>query len=315
MHSPTLVVSPVKYGILKVVKIFWFRQPSFAALLVAAAVLSSCNLVFHDSKPGAIVDGPAVEVVDASDGVDAVNGNERITKPFGMVRQTGISGGHPSLASDETELWTTGLNVPLDLEMALSSSMGNWAPSNFGLPTLNTISNETDPALSKNGQLLVFASDRVVAPSPSDGYHLYFASRALNTAAFGTPKLNMIVLPTVFVGFDMSPDALKIYIVDGSSLKVMTRTSLANDFSLGKSFTLPSAGASDPSVSFDELEIVYNSASKVVHATLTADTKGFENPRPLNIDDGCNQFADADFSADAMVVVYNCDGKIHIARR
>ena len=172
--------------------------------------------------------------------------------------------------------------------------------------------NNVEPALTKDGLLLAFATNRI-----GGVYKLFLAKRSAINLPFDAAIQTNLTFPADFRGFDISPDGLKIYIVDNGMLHVMKRTSLTGEFVFDKMINLPVTDFSYPSVSFDELEILYNdkNTQRVMHATLAADKKSYENPTALQVGESCSLLEDADLSADAMTVVYNCNGSIHIARR
>jgi hypothetical protein len=310
MHTrqPAVVVSPSNSSIIFSVCTLWFRRYSLVTLLVGAVGLPSCSLVFSERDAGSSSDGPISDglVVDSQD-------RSRLSKSFTAPVGTGVTGGDPSLTSDETELWSVGGN-PYDLQVAKpTGATPPWSYDPTAVTLLNDPLglNDIEPALTKDGLLLAFVSSRA---GPDQ---LYFATRNATTLSFKNPTANSIALPNSFLGFDMSPDGLKIYFVDGVKLNVMSRPSLTAAFSLANVIVLPDANARYPSVSFDELEILYsNLTGQVIHATLAANGNTYENPTVLAVGEPCNTvFEDADLSADAMTVVYNCNGSIHIARR
>lgn len=281
-----------------------FRRYTLAALLVGAVGLPSCNLVFEEGKSNPTSDGPLVDAVDP-----IVRINKQFTAPMG----TGVSGGDPSLAFDETELWSVG-NNPYDLQVAKPTGVAppwSYDPTAIGLLNDPLGQNDIEPALTKDGLLLAFVSNRTGQDQ------LYFAARSVTTLPFQTPTSNSIRMPTSFLGFDMSPNGNKIYIVDNGMLRVMKRTSPTGEFVFDKMISVPDTNFRYPSVSFDELEILYsNGNGQVMHATLAANKNSYGNPTVLAVGEACNTvFEDADFTADAMTVVYNCNGSIHIATR
>lgn len=269
-----------------------FRRYTLAALLVGAVGVPSCNLVFSET--------------------DGLDGNVRIGQPFINPIPTGISGGDPSLTFDETELWAVG-GSPYDLQVAKPTGAAPpWSYQPAAVALLNTVpTNEIEPALTKDGLLLAFVSNRA---GPDQ---LYFATRTATNLPFQNPTPNSVTLPNSFLGFDMSPNGNKIYIVDNGMLRVMKRTSPTGEFVFDKMISVPDTNFRYPSVSFDELEIIYSDidAATVMHATLAAGGMRYENPTVLAVGETCSLLEDADLSADAMTVVYNCSGSLHIARR
>ena len=281
-----------------------------AALLIGAGGLTSCNLVFEEGKSTSI-DAP--KILDGT----VVDPNIRISKAFTAPMETSVSGGDPTLAFNETELWSVNPTQPYDLQTAkppsTPSTPPKWTNVSAAATLLNGDKNEVEPALTKDGSLLAFASDR------SGGvYTLFLAKRNTISLLFDAPIQTNLTFPTDFRGFDMSPDGLKLYIFDNGMLRVMKRSSLNGEFVFDKMINLPITDFSYPSVSFDELEILYNekNTQRVMHVTLAADKNSYEKPSALAVGETCmNTFNDADFSADAMTVVYRCDSSIHIARR
>jgi WD40-like Beta Propeller Repeat len=245
---------------------------------------------------------------------DAPSAVLRINLPFTNPASLRLTGADPSLAFDETELWSVGSATPFDLQVAKSEGVPpSWTNDPMAVMRLNIgPASEVEPALTKDGLLLAFASDR-----SGGAYKLFLATRIAKNLPFNTPSQTNLAFPRTFQGFDMSPDGLKLYIVDNGMLRVMKRASLTGEFVFDKMINLPVTDFSYPSVSFDELEIVYSdkNTATVMHATLNADKNSYELPTVLAVGETCSLLEDADLSADAMTVVYNCNGSIHIARR
>ncbi len=279
-----------------------------AALLVSAMVSPSCNLVFEQSK------STSTDARITADGTITTDGNFLPGPVFGNPKDTGLQGGNPTFGANQNEIWYVLPGIPSDLQQATkldaAPTFTNLAPS-----TLNTPSSEFDPAFTDGGLLIAFASNR-----SSIDNKVYFARRTTTASLFEAPSASNVMLSGSVFGFDISKDGLKLYVIDGKKLLVYKRSTIGDSFDAPlSSIALPTTTFGFPSMSSDEKEILFNQPAvggRIFHARLSADGKSYENPTALVVSEPCNDvFEDADLSADAMTVVYNCNGSIHIARR
>ena len=287
---------------------FCIRRYTLAALLVGAGAEPGCNLVFEQSK------STSTDARISADGTITTDGKFLPGPVFRNAEDTGLQGGDPTFGADQNEIWYVLPGTPSNLQQATrvkeATAFINLAPQ----AGLNSTFNEFDPAFTADGTLIAFASNRDAINK------VYFARRPASGAVFEPPAASNVTLSSSFVGFDISKDGLKLYVIDSANLLVYDRSAPGDKFNLPTlSISLPTSAPGNPSVSSDEKEILFNQpagSGRIFHARLSADGKSYENPTALVVGEPCNNvFEDADLSADAMTVVYNCDGFIHIARR
>jgi hypothetical protein len=277
------------------VRTLWFRRYILATLLVGAVGLPSCHLVFEEGK--------------------TTNDADFLPNPvFENPMDTGLQGGDPTFGANQNEIWYVPFTMPYDLQQATrvnpSTAFTNLPPS----PGLNSPLNEVDPAFIADGRLMAFASNRDAVNK------VYFALRPEPVIPFETPKQSNVILSSSFVGFDMSKDGLKLYVIDGTALNVYQRNSIGDQFILPpSSIALPTSAPGYPSLSSNGQEILFNQPAgggRIFHARLSADGQSYQQPTELIVGEPCNvQFADANFSTDDKSILYTCDGNIHVAYR
>lgn len=302
MHSGRVTK---KSGMLFVVNNFRLCLRSVAALLVCAVSLPNCNLPFTERKATSI-DAPVT-----TDGT-RTDGNSLPSPVFENAKDTGLQGGDPTFGADQNEIWYVPFSTPYNLQQATRLNPGaaytNLPPS----AVVNSTLNDVDPAFTADGRVIAFASNRDTINK------VYFARRT--ATAFGTPIESNVVLSESFVGFDMSKDGLKLYVIDGTNLLVYERAVIGDKFTLPPTaIALPTSAPGYPSVSSNEQEILFNQPSgggRIFHARLSADGKSYQQPTELIVGEPCiNQFADANFSTDENSILYTCDSNIHVAFR
>ncbi|MBP9085194.1 MAG: hypothetical protein KBG15_03710 [Kofleriaceae bacterium] len=218
----------------------------------------------------------------------------------------GLSGVDPTLSSDGGELWFTTVGTPAALVVSsrVESTYPAAVPPNFGSPQ-----GDFDAALTADDQLLAYASNR-------SGFGVYQRQRGNGPGVWQNETL---AVSTSFTGFDMSPDGLTLYLLENGKLRIMKRASRSVKFVSSNILSQQFAtDAEYPTVSFDEREIIFSVRNGtggilLMHAVRAANAIDYGAATALNF--GCTDTSDADFSHDAMAIVYSCDGQIFIAQR
>jgi hypothetical protein len=234
------------------------------------------------------VTGDAVDAVRPGDGTV---GSECF---LDRVPLQAITGSHdPQLSADRRELYV--VRRPADnyeLYRETRSGLDQLFAVGGAIANVNSNADDTDPAITADGLLLVFKSDRGTSGVPQ----AYQATRSGLATTFTTPVLVPGLEGEDVYGLDVSPDGLTIYWDDGARLLSAGRADRNSKFNQFQTLTLDRA--SFPSVSGDGLELYYNAAG-VVRRT-RADTSQPFTQQPVQIDAGG---ADADLVADGSALV------------
>lgn len=270
-----------------------------AVLLPCVCVMAAgCDALFnldHVSPTAGVIDAPrpADDVGDLPDGPPMYPP----CATFGprLSVQMGMTGSHdPTLSSDRRELFFTRRPVSnYQLIHAVRADTATEFGAGTAVTELNGLnSDDTDPALTADGLMIVFKSTR-----GGNGNRAYQATRTTVTSTFSTP----VVLPDFAsqpaAGVDLSPDGLTIYIYTGSVLLQASRATRTAPFSLP--LVVGSFG-DYPSMSPDGLAIYYNSAAMgLVRRTRASVADQFGTTEQM-VDSGG---ADGDMLADGSAVV------------
>lgn len=165
----------------------------------------------------------------------------------------------PQMSADRLEVIyaksTTGI---YDLYHATRSSTADTFTESL-LTELYSSLEETDPALTADGLLIIFKSNR-----NGNGQRAFQATRTATDLAFGNVQLAPGVENIAISGLDISPDGNTIYIDDGSHLYVAHRP--ANSAAFGPPIQVSSGHIDYPSVTPNGLE-VFSNGTGVVRAT------------------------------------------------
>ena len=229
----------------------------------------------------------------------------RVTLPFRNPIALGLSGANPTLSSDGAELWLT-QGPPSKLASALRVE-GKYPTAIVA--AFNSAQGDMEAALTADNQLLAYSSDR-------SGSAVYQRQRGTLP---GEWLAETLAVTTSFSGFDISRDGLTLYLIDFGKLRIMKRAS--RDAVFETTAVPPQSldnNADYPTMSFDEREIIFNvsnglGGSRLIQASRKADESKFDAATVLDL--GCGNAGDADFSPDAMTLVYTCNGQIFVARR
>jgi hypothetical protein len=156
----------------------------------------------------------------------------------------------PTASADAHELWFTRAGSSYDLFVATRAD----TEGAFDIATpfaYNTAMDDDDAALSADGRVLMFVSDRV------GDDQLYEARRSAIGAAFDPPaQVGGLPVREMENGIDLSFDGLTLYYVNlDAELRAIQRPSL--DGAFGPPSPVLAAGIEFPSLSPDELELYY----------------------------------------------------------
>lgn len=270
-------------------------------LAVGLSLLSGCHLVFEEAQPAT---QDATAATDAM--IDAVPAEMRVSLPFLNPTALGLPGADPTLTSDGGELWLTQSGSPDTL--ATSFRVGATYPTPV-VAAFSSPAGEFDAALTADDKLVAYSSNR-------SGLAVFQRKRGVGPGVWQTETL---AVKTSYQGFDMSPDGKTLYLLDSGKLRIMKRGMRDATF---ENSGLPEQqldnNASYPTMSFDEREIIFNVPNgqggyTLMQAIRAVNEIDYGAPTALAL--GCGNTADADFSADAMAIVYTCEGQIYVARR
>lgn len=210
-----------------------------------------------------------------------------------MLLQTGSGSHDPQLTDDRLELFTA-RRPSGNYEIYRATRTDPSTPFGTGSAVTNLVnsSDDTDPALTADGLMLVFKSYRGSTIS-----HAFQSTRTSRTGSFSTPALVPGLESQIVYGLDLSADGLTIYIDDGAKLSFATRPTRADPFGPLAMISIERAGF--PSVSADGLHLFYNAAG-VLHRSRPAVDVGFDVGTATVVDGGG---ADADLTADGTALV------------
>jgi hypothetical protein len=289
------------------------HRPLVAALattLATALALPGCNIVFHSAPAEA---DAVTAAADASP--DAMPGTKRIDLKFSNAQDTQRQGEDPSVSNDALDLWYTVITTPTDRDIHHAQRPSTDALFSTGSQlNINTGMNDLDGALTDDQLFVTFATNIV---DPQNGYTINQAKRNNPAENFEPAKPTSVVIP-FFYGYDASPDGLQIFFIDNSDIKSKTRPSRdALLFADGPTARVLDPEVTHPTVSFDRLELVYPSSDRthLLRALLSPDGTQYGPPQPFDVGGNCNSISDPDFSPNAMLLAFTCDGKIYFARR
>lgn len=258
------------------------------AVLCICVVAAGCDKLFSldHIDQGATIDGP---LADGDGGVP--DAPACMYSPRLQLQSTG--GSHdPQLSTDRLDLFT--VRSPAGNYEIYESVRGD-TTTQFGTGTaiasLASSSDDTDPAVTDDGLMILFKSNR------SGAYRIHQATRTSRGGAFGTPSIPAGLGNQTVYGLDISPDGLTVYVDDGAKLVMATRSSRTASFGPPTMVTLDRTGF--PSVSADGLELFYNGAG-VVHRTRDSTTASFDGGSTTQVDMGGS---DADIVADGSAIV------------
>lgn len=284
------------------------RQWPVVAALATSLGAPGCNIVFHTA--------PAEVDAAASDAgaLDGMPGTQRIDLQFGNALDSQRQGEDPSVSNDGLHVWYTVISPGLDrdIDHAQRPTPNDLFDSGSGL--ISTGKNDLDAAITDDQRLVTFMTNN---PNAQDELTIYQAQRTSPAENFDAARPTSVVIPS-FYGYDASPDGMQVFFIDGSDLKSKTRTSRdALLFADGPTAKVLDPLVTRPTVSFDRLELVYPSSDRtmLLRALLSQDGTAYGQPQPFNVGVSCNSISDPDFSPNAMLLAFTCDGKIYFARR
>jgi hypothetical protein len=210
-------------------------------------------------------------------------------------RELLYSGGahDPTLSADRTELfYAYDLGTGYDIYQAVRSDTNQPFAAGGIVGALTSAGNDTDPALTADGLLVVFISDR-----GGTGPRAYQAKRGSIVTAFSAPQLVPGLENTPVSSVDVSPDGLTLYYDDGARLRSVSRTARDQPILVLQEIAMESTPF--PSLSADGLELYYNGPG-VMRRTRHDTSSSFDLAPPVSVDDGG---ADADLLPDGSALV------------
>jgi hypothetical protein len=269
-------------------------------VVVVCLVLTGCDYLFNldpiHSGPGD--SGAASDSDGAGNEIDApVDAQTVFPTCAGWGNrqdlQGGATGSHdPTLSKNRLELFT--VRMPsTSYDIYLSRRPDTMSQFDIGSPVgeLNSPADDTDPALTADGLMIVFISTRGGSP------RVYQATRPAVGIEFSPPDIAPGLLSQPADGIDLSPDGLSIYIHSSGLLLQATRANRGDAF--GARTQIASFG-SFPSMAPDGLAIYFNGASGgLVRRTRAVITDGF-SAMDETVDGGAS---DGDMLADGTAVV------------
>lgn len=217
----------------------------------------------------------------------------------------------PSLAGDD--VWTYYTDFSNDI----------WVTNNgvdfSNVTQFNSAQAEWRVTLSNDLRVAVIASGRT---GGSGGVDLWMSQRDSATAGFPPP--DQTLLSALNDGFDqwdpeLSRDGLHLYYAPttatGQVIMLATRQAITEPFGVPTFVDLPSpfiapavpTGASDPTLSPDELVMVLTLGMDVYYATRSSQSDAFGVPQPLADINTAALEADGELSADGCVFYYSSD--------
>lgn len=258
-----------------------------AALL---CLLAGCDALFGLDRLDPSVDGGAG--VDAPFPDSAKPLDARCDRLGPRVLLQDIGGSHePTLSADRRDLYfvrdnTTGLDI------YHASRLDPTQPFGEGqlVAGLSSAFSDTDPALTADGLLIVFKSNR------SGADRAYQAKRTA-TSVFASPELVPGLEMTMVSGIDISPDGLTLYVDDGLHLIIAARPARSEPI---ETLVVVADRTPFPSASSDGLELYYNGEG-VVRRTRGDTSEPFLEGTATVVDESGR---DADVLADDSALVF-----------
>lgn len=264
------------------------------ALVVGLSVIAGCGRIgFAPSATPLDGPGPGSDAVPA----DALGPNAGFGTPVGL----GVFDADPQLRADGLELWTS-----TAFELLSAARATPMEPFMQGAPVvnLNSAANDLDPALSADGQVLMFVSTR------TGSSRLYEARRTVSSDVFAAPTLVLGLEATNVYALDLLPDGNTLYVDAGvpGVLVRTTRPDRATPFGARTQVAVPAKEF--PTVSADELVMFANvSATEgVMWATRETTDQPFTYRGPLDVGGACARVStqDADFTPDGLHLILRC---------
>ncbi len=256
-----------------------------AALCVIAA---GCDALFGLDPLEARPDGN-------SDAVDAALPADVAPDCLFGPRELLYDGGahDPTLSADRKELFCAyDLGSGYDIYRTVRTDTSAPFVAAAIVAELSSASKDTDPALTADGLMVVFISER-----GGNGPRAYQATRTSSVVAFTTPQLVPGLENTPVSGIDVSGDGLTLYYDDGARLVAVERS--ARDQGILVVRIIAAESTPFPSVSADGRELYYNGPG-VMRRTREDLSASFEVATQTVVDDGG---ADADILPDGSAIV------------
>jgi WD40 repeat protein len=266
---------------------------------ICVVMAAGCDALFdldhiNQSSDDGGVDGPAAD--GNNDAIDAPPPAECTSFAPRQNLQNGIAGSHdPTLSRDRKELFLV-RRPGSNYELYRATRADTMIQFGTGTPVneLNDASyDDTDPALTDDGLMIVFKSNR-----GGSGSKAYQATRT----AVGGPFTAPVSLPGLanqpVSGIDLAPDGLTVYIHDGTLLLQATRTARTDPF--GSTTVIATNFGSFPSMSPTALVVYYN-GSGLVRRKRNTTGQSFDSFGEQSVDAGG---ADADMISDGTAIVF-----------
>lgn len=207
----------------------------------------------------------------------------------------GTSAFDPSLSADRLELYVALLGAEFRINRARRATTAEPFTEAGEEPGVWVSGIDIDPALMPDGRTMYFMSTRVDV-----NHRIYMALRASAAESFIVQPGEVSLGGVFYTSFDMSRDALRIYVADGArELFVLSRSSV--DEAFGAPARIGS-GVEFPSIAGDELTIYYHRAGTIYRMTRNTPDGFFADEQVVAVG------GDADISDDGRTLVHRNDG-------
>jgi hypothetical protein len=269
--------------------------------IIALLALTGCGRVAFDRLP----DDGAVEDLGAEDAL-----------PFGgftdAVALPSISGADPQIRHDGLELWVADVPPDYDLYVTRRTDVTVAFPPASVDAVFSAGTPDTEPALSGDGLVFMFVSDR------TGSFRLYEARRPDLASAFAPPSVAVGLENIEVASFDLLPSGDAVYFESpygSTSLYRASRASSNQPFGV----PVPVAGVSlsFPTVSPDELLMFGNrpTGDGLDWATRTSVNDAWIQHGRADLP-GCSSIgsSDADISPDGARLVVRCPELVLLSR-
>jgi hypothetical protein len=265
------------------------------AQLALCVANTSCGRVGFDMT--ASIDGPNDAVPDM-----AIDANLLPLGGFSNPIALGVGGADPQVRFDGLELWLAVVTPPNFYDLYTSTRTSTNLPWNppVAAPIPNSSGNDIEPALSADGLVLMFISER------SGARRLHESTRTSVAGTFSVPAIPVGLEDLDIGGIDLDPSGNRLFFESNTQLMQLERPSRTSAFGAPTAIAAPAVQF--PSLSPDALLLVYNSdgVGNAHWATRPNINQPFVD-RGAILFPGCNgNGSDPDISADGLTLLIRC---------